>query len=113
VDLTGDEDPTNEDGDTGMGDLTRFLVSLGGDIFSGEKKSQESNIGGSDNTGDRGPNMVPNSKKLMEVFIEGLPRSIEGNVTASKPQTLEEAINIAQRLMDQKTKHNCNISEFQ
>ncbi|GJU50848.1 putative reverse transcriptase domain-containing protein [Tanacetum coccineum] len=27
--------------------------------------------------------------------------SIEGNVTASKPQTLEEAINIAQRLMDQ------------
>ncbi|GJY26822.1 reverse transcriptase domain-containing protein [Tanacetum coccineum] len=47
------------------------------------------------------PNMVPNTKKLMEVFISGLPRSIKGNVTASKPQTLEEAINIAQRLMDQ------------
>ncbi|GJX98589.1 hypothetical protein Tco_0355608 [Tanacetum coccineum] len=31
----------------------------------------------------------------------GLPQSIEGNVNASKPQTLEEAINIAQRLMDQ------------
>nr|GEW70828.1 reverse transcriptase domain-containing protein [Tanacetum cinerariifolium] len=31
------------------------------------------------------PNMVPNSKKLREVFIGGLPRSIEGNVTASKP----------------------------
>ncbi|GJZ52264.1 reverse transcriptase domain-containing protein, partial [Tanacetum coccineum] len=31
------------------------------------------------------PTMVPNSKKLMEVFIGGLPRSIEGNVTASKP----------------------------
>nr|GEW31033.1 putative reverse transcriptase domain-containing protein [Tanacetum cinerariifolium] len=28
-----------------------------------------------------------------------------GNVNASKPQTLEEAINIAQRLMDQVTKH--------
>ncbi|GJY93314.1 hypothetical protein Tco_0509096 [Tanacetum coccineum] len=40
------------------------------------------------------------SEKMMEVFIGGLPRSIEGNVTASKPQTLEEAINIAQRLMD-------------
>nr|GEX00289.1 reverse transcriptase domain-containing protein [Tanacetum cinerariifolium] len=52
------------------------------------------------------PNMVPNNKKLMEVFIGGLPRSIKGNVTASKPQTLEEAINIAQRLMDQVTKHN-------
>nr|GEY50133.1 reverse transcriptase domain-containing protein [Tanacetum cinerariifolium] len=52
------------------------------------------------------PNMVPNNKKLMKVFIGGLPRSIKGNVTASKPQTLEEAINIAQRLMDQVTKHN-------
>nr|GEY73739.1 hypothetical protein [Tanacetum cinerariifolium] len=35
----------------------------------------------------------------------GLPRCIEGNVTASKPQTLEEAINIAQRLIDQVTKY--------
>ncbi|GKB16441.1 reverse transcriptase domain-containing protein [Tanacetum coccineum] len=47
------------------------------------------------------PTMEPNSKKMMEVFIGGLPRSIEGNVIASKPQTLEESINIAQRLMDQ------------
>ncbi|GJZ64360.1 hypothetical protein Tco_0620781 [Tanacetum coccineum] len=35
------------------------------------------------------------SEKMMEVFIGGLPRSIEGNVTASKPQTLKEAIKIA------------------
>ncbi|GJW87031.1 reverse transcriptase domain-containing protein [Tanacetum coccineum] len=41
------------------------------------------------------PNMVPNTEKLLEAFIGGLPKSIEGNVTASKPQTLEEAINIA------------------
>ncbi|GKF20520.1 hypothetical protein Tco_0069158 [Tanacetum coccineum] len=47
------------------------------------------------------PTMVPNSEKLIEVFIGGLPKSIEGNVTASKPQTLEEAITITQRLMDQ------------
>ncbi|GJR24875.1 hypothetical protein Tco_0973402 [Tanacetum coccineum] len=52
------------------------------------------------------PNMVPNIKKLMKVFISGLPRSIEGNVTASKPQTLEEAINMAQRLMDQVIKRD-------
>ncbi|GJV66323.1 putative nucleotidyltransferase, ribonuclease H [Tanacetum coccineum] len=51
------------------------------------------------------PNMVPNTEKLLEAFIGGLPRSIEGNATASKPQTLEEAINIAQRLMDHVTKH--------
>nr|GEU57065.1 reverse transcriptase domain-containing protein [Tanacetum cinerariifolium] len=50
------------------------------------------------------PNIVPNTEKLLEAFIGGLPRSIKGNVTASKPQTLEESINIAQRLMDQVTK---------
>ncbi|GJW17279.1 hypothetical protein Tco_0024715 [Tanacetum coccineum] len=38
--------------------------------------------------------------------FKGLPRSIEGHVTALKPQTLEEAITITQRLMDQVTKHN-------
>ncbi|GJT14721.1 hypothetical protein Tco_0873427 [Tanacetum coccineum] len=51
-------------------------------------------------------NKVPNTEKLLEAFIGGLPKSIEGNVTASKPQTLEEAITITQRLMDQVTKHN-------
>ncbi|GKE71083.1 reverse transcriptase domain-containing protein [Tanacetum coccineum] len=40
-------------------------------------------------------NMVPNNEKLLEAFIGGLPQSIEGIVTASKPQTLEEAINIS------------------
>nr|GEU73892.1 reverse transcriptase domain-containing protein [Tanacetum cinerariifolium] len=52
------------------------------------------------------PTMVSDYEKLQEPFIRGLPRSIEGNITTSKPQTLEEAINIAQRLMDQVTKHN-------
>ncbi|GJT49660.1 reverse transcriptase domain-containing protein [Tanacetum coccineum] len=46
------------------------------------------------------PTMVPDYEKMMEVFIGGLPRSIKGNVITSKPQTLKEAINIAQRLMD-------------
>ncbi|GJX84636.1 reverse transcriptase domain-containing protein [Tanacetum coccineum] len=52
------------------------------------------------------PTMVPNSEKLIEVFIGGLPRSIEGNVTASKPQNLGEAITITQRLMDQNNRNN-------
>ncbi|GJT43936.1 reverse transcriptase domain-containing protein [Tanacetum coccineum] len=50
--------------------------------------------------------MVLDSEKMMEVFIWGLPRSIEGNVTTSKPQTLEETNNISQRLMDQSFEHN-------
>nr|GEW89733.1 hypothetical protein [Tanacetum cinerariifolium] len=45
-------------------------------------------------------NIVPNTEKHMEVFIGGLPRSIEGNVTDSKPQTFEKAININQRNTD-------------
>ncbi|GKC82226.1 reverse transcriptase domain-containing protein [Tanacetum coccineum] len=53
------------------------------------------------------PNMVPNTEKLMEVFISGLPRNIEGNATASKPQTLEEAINISQRSL------YCQVSDLQ
>nr|GEU45645.1 hypothetical protein [Tanacetum cinerariifolium] len=53
------------------------------------------------------PIMVLNSKKMMEAFIKGLPRSIKGNVTASKPQTLEEAIKIAQRnTTNDKNYHN-------
>ncbi|GKD90385.1 hypothetical protein Tco_1365892, partial [Tanacetum coccineum] len=47
-DLTGDEDPTNEDGDIGVS------VSLGVEIFLEGKKFQESNIGDSDNTVDGG-----------------------------------------------------------
>nr|GEX01928.1 retrotransposon protein, putative, Ty3-gypsy subclass [Tanacetum cinerariifolium] len=54
------------------------------------------------------PNMVPNNENLMEVFIDGLPRSIKGNVTASKPQTLEEAINIAHS-MDWLSKYHAKI----
>nr|GEZ84261.1 reverse transcriptase domain-containing protein [Tanacetum cinerariifolium] len=38
------------------------------------------------------PTMVSNSEKLLEVFIGGLPRSNEGNITASRPQTLEHSL---------------------
>ncbi|GJT87680.1 hypothetical protein Tco_1069397 [Tanacetum coccineum] len=42
----------------------------------------------------------------LKTYIRRLPRSIEGNVTASKPQTLEEATNIAHKLMDQIIRHD-------
>nr|GFB61887.1 hypothetical protein [Tanacetum cinerariifolium] len=47
-DLTSDVDPTDEDGDIGMGHSTGISMSLDGEISSGGKKSQETN---SDNTG--------------------------------------------------------------
>ncbi|GKC21908.1 hypothetical protein Tco_1024058 [Tanacetum coccineum] len=49
VDLTGDEDPTDEDGDTRVSD-SEVSVSLG-EISSGGKKSQESNIGDTEDGG--------------------------------------------------------------
>ncbi|GJZ46411.1 hypothetical protein Tco_0594007 [Tanacetum coccineum] len=70
-------------------------------VFSRSKCAEEDRVTFATELAVLCPNMVPNAEKLIEVFINRLPRSIEGNVTASKPLTLEEAINIAQRLMDQ------------
>nr|GEW14024.1 E-beta-farnesene synthase [Tanacetum cinerariifolium] len=79
VDLTGDEDPTDEDVDTGMDDLTGVSMSLGGEIFSKEKKSRESNIGGSDNTEDRGSlwkcEMASDAKRSLVKFFRRVKRS--------------------------------------
>ncbi|GKB89899.1 hypothetical protein Tco_0962171 [Tanacetum coccineum] len=47
------------------------------------------------------PEMVPNADRLLERYIEGLPLSIKGNVTSSKPVDLHEAIGMAQGLMYQ------------
>ncbi|GJS39428.1 putative reverse transcriptase domain-containing protein [Tanacetum coccineum] len=46
------------------------------------------------------PTMVPNSEKLMEVFIGGLPRSLK-EMLRLKPQTLEESLPLNPELMDQ------------
>ncbi|GJT20083.1 hypothetical protein Tco_0878789 [Tanacetum coccineum] len=46
VDLTSDEDHTDEDGGTRMGNSTGVSMSLGDEISLGGKKSQKSNISG-------------------------------------------------------------------
>nr|GEW59891.1 hypothetical protein [Tanacetum cinerariifolium] len=47
-------------------------------------------------------NLTVNGTDLVERFIWGLPDSIKRNVTSSKPTRLQEAIEIANGLMDQK-----------
>ncbi|GKB52444.1 putative reverse transcriptase domain-containing protein [Tanacetum coccineum] len=47
------------------------------------------------------PEMVPNTDRLLERYIEGLPLNIKGNVTSSKLVDLHEAIEMAQGLMYQ------------
>ncbi|GJX24187.1 hypothetical protein Tco_0228632 [Tanacetum coccineum] len=61
VDLTSDEDLTDEDGDIRMGDSTCVSASLGGEIFS----SRESNIGESDNTRDGGKTADSEDKRSL------------------------------------------------
>ncbi|GJR06257.1 hypothetical protein Tco_0529241 [Tanacetum coccineum] len=66
VDLTGDEDLI--DGDTGMGDSTGVSMSLGGEISSGGKKSQESNIGGGEIDREDKISLVKSSEESGEMF---------------------------------------------
>nr|GEW69293.1 hypothetical protein [Tanacetum cinerariifolium] len=73
-DLIGDVDPTDEDGDIGMGDSTGVSTSLDGEILSGGNKCRESNIGDSDNTEDGGKivagiGTIPSGKPLRKPRI--------------------------------------------
>ncbi|GJZ67431.1 reverse transcriptase domain-containing protein [Tanacetum coccineum] len=53
-------------------------------------------------------NLTVKGNDPQELRLEDSRNCIEGNVTASKPQTLEEAITITQKLMDQCPKANNN-----
>ncbi|GKE82823.1 hypothetical protein Tco_1552823 [Tanacetum coccineum] len=46
--------------------------------------------------------MVPEEEDRVEKFIGGLPDNIQGNVIAAEPMRLQDAIRIANNLMDQK-----------
>ncbi|GJX42020.1 putative reverse transcriptase domain-containing protein [Tanacetum coccineum] len=48
--------------------------------------------------------MVPNKEDKVERFVGGLPDNIQGNVIAAEPTKLQDAIRIANNLMDQKLK---------
>ncbi|GJR86157.1 hypothetical protein Tco_0210168 [Tanacetum coccineum] len=48
--------------------------------------------------------MVPEEEDRVEKFIGGLPDNIQGNVIVSEPTKLQDAVQIANNLMDQKLK---------
>nr|GFD18219.1 hypothetical protein [Tanacetum cinerariifolium] len=48
--------------------------------------------------------MVPGEEDWVEKFIGGLPDNIQGNVIATEPTRLQNAVRIANNLMDQKLK---------
>ncbi|GJS38734.1 putative reverse transcriptase domain-containing protein [Tanacetum coccineum] len=89
------------------------IRKLVADSVSTALEAQAANIENTDNTTRPREAHVARQcsyKEFMScqpINFKGLPQSIEGNVTASKPQTLEEAINISQRLMDQRERALC------
>ncbi|GJY45733.1 putative reverse transcriptase domain-containing protein [Tanacetum coccineum] len=48
--------------------------------------------------------MVPKEEDRVEKFIRGLPNNIQGNVIAAEPTRLQDAVQIANNLMDKKLK---------
>ncbi|GKA88844.1 putative reverse transcriptase domain-containing protein [Tanacetum coccineum] len=50
------------------------------------------------------PRRVPEEEDRVEMYILGLPDSIQGNVTSSGPVRLQDVIKIANSLMDQKVR---------
>nr|GEX54587.1 putative reverse transcriptase domain-containing protein [Tanacetum cinerariifolium] len=50
------------------------------------------------------PRMVPIERKKVEAYIRGLSENIKGEVTSSKPATLNKAMWMAHTLMEQKVK---------
>nr|GEU56011.1 reverse transcriptase domain-containing protein [Tanacetum cinerariifolium] len=48
--------------------------------------------------------MLPNESDKVENYTGGLPDSIQGNVMSARPKTLQEAIELAKDLMDQKVR---------
>nr|GEX50898.1 hypothetical protein [Tanacetum cinerariifolium] len=55
--------------------------------------------------------MVPNEEDKVERFVGGLPDNIKGNVIAAEPTKLQDAIRIANNLMDQKLKGHARSAE--
>ncbi|GJY56797.1 hypothetical protein Tco_0455912, partial [Tanacetum coccineum] len=55
--------------------------------------------------------MVPNEEDKVERFVGGLPDNIQGNVIAAEPTKLQDAIRIANNLMDQKLKGYARSAE--
>ncbi|GKG21473.1 hypothetical protein Tco_0384068 [Tanacetum coccineum] len=55
--------------------------------------------------------MVPDKEDKVETFIGGLLDNIQGNVIVAEPTRLQDAIRVANNLMDQKLKGYARYAE--
>ncbi|GKB32961.1 putative reverse transcriptase domain-containing protein [Tanacetum coccineum] len=84
------------------------IKKLVADNVSAALEAQAATMANTDNTNrNTGQGETPVARKCSyKEFMSCQTFNFKGNVTTSKPQTLEEAIAITQRLMDQVIKHN-------
>nr|GEU95869.1 reverse transcriptase domain-containing protein [Tanacetum cinerariifolium] len=69
-----------------------------------ENRGGNGNRNHNENDRDARPVMVPEKEDQVEKFIGGLSDNIQGNVIAAKPTRLQDAVRMANNLMDQKLK---------
>ncbi|GJU48094.1 putative reverse transcriptase domain-containing protein [Tanacetum coccineum] len=55
--------------------------------------------------------MLPEESDQVEKYVGGLPDMIQGNVMLARPKTMQEAIELANHLMEQKTFKRQNVSK--
>ncbi|GKE16250.1 hypothetical protein Tco_1423827 [Tanacetum coccineum] len=95
--------------------LTAHEATSVANALEAQNQSQNGSDGdngnGGNGNGDNGneltmmcTKMVQGEEHWVEKFIRGLPDNIQGNVTAAEPTRLQDAIRIANNLMDQKLK---------
>nr|GEV46164.1 hypothetical protein [Tanacetum cinerariifolium] len=99
-------------GALGACNATRNLEPLMGNGENGNEGNGGNGNGGY-NFGGFMParEMVPNEKDKVKRFVRGLPHNIHWNVIAAEPTKLQDAICIANNLMDQKLKGYARSAE--
>nr|GEX40035.1 putative reverse transcriptase domain-containing protein [Tanacetum cinerariifolium] len=79
-----------------MGDMRREMGDMQAELLALRDQQRKARQPGSD------ARFVANETKKIDKYISGLPDNIYGSVKASKPKTLDETIELATDLMDQK-----------
>nr|GEU31256.1 putative reverse transcriptase domain-containing protein [Tanacetum cinerariifolium] len=79
-----------------MGDMRREMSDMHAELLALREQSRRARQPGED------ARFVANETKKIDKNVSGLPDNIYGSVKASKPKTLDETIELANDLMDQK-----------
>ncbi|GJZ23261.1 putative reverse transcriptase domain-containing protein, partial [Tanacetum coccineum] len=85
-----------------MGDMQTELLALRGQRRARQPAPDARIPDYQDASGDADNHFVANKTEKVDKYISGLPDNIYGNVKSARPKTLDETIELANDLMDQK-----------